>query len=85
MKSNQWIRCKECNPGTKNESNENLVRLSNIEIEGWRSPSFSFICSTPTDSNQVAVNRYEYCSEQLESRSNSLEDLINKALALPTT
>ena len=60
------MTCKECDPDTKNESNENLQRLSNIEIEG-RSPSSSFNDLTTADSNQVAVNKYKDRSEQLEN------------------
>ena len=60
------MTCKECDPDTENESNENLQRLSNIEIEG-RSPSSSFNDLTTADSNQVAVNKYKDRSEQLEN------------------
>ena len=49
---------KECNSYAENESNVNPERLANIEVEE-RSPSFSFNCSTPASSNQVAVNKYE--------------------------
>ena len=73
-----------CNRVTENESNEDLERLSNIEIEG-RSPSSSFNCLTPADSNQVAVNKYEDRFEQLRNRINSLEKFINKELARPKT
>ena len=73
-----------CNRVTENESNKDLERLPNIEIEG-RSPSSSFNCLTPADSNQVAVNKYEDRFEQLGNRINSLEELINKELARPKT
>ena len=73
-----------CNRVTENESNEDLERLSNIEIEG-RSPSSSFNCLTPADSNQVAVNKYEDRFEQLRNRIKSLEKFINKELAHPKT
>ena len=73
-----------CNRVTENESNKDLERLPNIEIEG-RSPSSSFNCLTPADSNQVAVNKYEDRFEQLGNRINSLEDRINKELARPKT
>ena len=39
----------------------------------------------PAGSNQVTVNKYEDCFEQLENRINSLEDLINKELVRPKT
>ena len=75
---------KECNPDTENKSSENLERLSNVKIEG-RSPSSSFNCLIATNSNQIAVNRYDDRFEQLENRISSLEDLINKELARPKT
>ena len=70
------------NPNNENESNENLERLSNIEIEE-RSPCSSLYCITPTDSNQVAKNKNEDRFEKLENRISYLEDLINKELARP--
>ena len=65
----------KCNSDTENESNVNPERLSNIEVEE-RSPSSSFNCLTPADSNQVAVNKYEDRFEQVENRINSLENLL---------
>ena len=56
---------KECNPDTENKSNENLERLSNIEIKS-RSPSSSFNCLTPADSIQIAVKKYE---DRFENRN----------------
>ena len=56
---------KECNADTENKSNENLERLSNIEIEA-RSPSSSFNCLTPAESNQIAVKKYE---DRFENRN----------------
>ena len=47
---------KNCKPDIQNESIQNLQRLSNIEREG-RSPSSSFNCLRPDDSNQIAVNK----------------------------
>ena len=70
------------NPNNENESNENLERLSNIEIEE-RSPYSNLYCITPTDSNQVAKNKNEDSFEKLENRISYLEDLINKELARP--
>ena len=70
------------NPNNENESNENLERLSNIEIEE-RSPYSNLYCITPTDSNQVAKNKNEDRFEKLENRISYLEDLINKELARP--
>ena len=75
---NEWT------PGTLNKCNENLERLSNIEIEG-RSPSFRFNCLTTADSNQITVNKHEDRFEQLEKRISSLEDLINKESGRPKT
>ena len=40
--------------------------------------TFLLKCVTPTDSNQVAVNKYEDCIEQLENRIHFLEDFIVK-------
>ena len=75
---------KECNCDTENESSVNTERLLNIEVEE-RSPTSSFNCLTPAGSNQVAVNKHDDRSEQLENRINSLEDLINKELVRPKT
>ena len=75
---------KECTSDTENESNLNPERLSNIEVEE-RSPSSSLNCLTPAGSNQVAVNKYKDRFEQLGSRINSSEDLINKELVRPKT